>query len=41
MHSYDNLDDYIVTAAIKQVNENTDFIIFDDTGKILGISKSI
>ncbi|CAD8187848.1 unnamed protein product [Paramecium octaurelia] len=41
VHSYDNLDDYIVTAALKQVNENTDFIIFDDTGKILGISKSI
>ncbi|CAD8096407.1 unnamed protein product [Paramecium primaurelia] len=41
VHSYDNLDDYIVTAAIKQVNENTDFIIFDDTGKILGISKSV
>ncbi|CAD8106697.1 unnamed protein product [Paramecium sonneborni] len=41
VHSYDNIDDYIVTAAIKQMNENNDFIIFDDTGKILGISKQV
>ncbi|CAD8081262.1 unnamed protein product [Paramecium primaurelia] len=39
--SYDQMDDYILSAVLKRSTENYDFILFDETGKILGLTESI
>ncbi|CAD8116980.1 unnamed protein product [Paramecium sonneborni] len=39
--SYDQMDDYILSAVLKKSIENYDFILFDESGKILGITESI
>ncbi|CAD8187906.1 unnamed protein product [Paramecium octaurelia] len=36
--SYDEMDDYVLSAILKKTYEHGDFIIFDESGKILGLS---
>ncbi|CAK87668.1 unnamed protein product (macronuclear) [Paramecium tetraurelia] len=39
--SYDQIDDYILSAVVKRSTETYDFILFDESGKILGLTESI
>lgn len=38
VHTFDDIDDYVLTATIKKNTDSSDFILFDDSGKLLGIS---
>lgn len=33
------MDDYVLSAVLKKSYEHSDFIIFDESGKLLGISE--
>jgi hypothetical protein len=35
---FNNSDDYLVAASLLKTKKNTDFLMFDTNGRILGIS---
>ncbi|CAD8197029.1 unnamed protein product [Paramecium pentaurelia] len=39
--SYDQMEDYVLSAVLKKNIDNDDLILFDESGKILGIAESI
>ncbi|CAD8198989.1 unnamed protein product [Paramecium pentaurelia] len=41
LHINEKSEDFILTTALKKVQSNQDYILFDQNGKILGISKYI
>ncbi|EAR82350.2 transmembrane protein, putative (macronuclear) [Tetrahymena thermophila SB210] len=40
-HSFGHFDDFCLLSSVLKVTTSNDFIVFDETGKILGISESI
>ncbi|KAL4426329.1 hypothetical protein ABPG74_011481 [Tetrahymena malaccensis] len=40
-HSFGHFDDFCLLSSVLKVTTSNDFIVFDETGKILGISQSI
>ncbi|CAD8106769.1 unnamed protein product [Paramecium sonneborni] len=39
--SYEEMDDYVLSAILKKNFEHSDFIIFDQSGRILGLSEYV
>ncbi|KAL4463680.1 hypothetical protein ABPG72_009030 [Tetrahymena utriculariae] len=40
-HSFGHFDDFCLLSSVLKVTTSNDFIVFDETGKILGISENI
>lgn len=41
VHAYEDNFDYIITGSLLKIKESMDIIIFDSSGKIMGITETI